>query len=63
MREQADMLLAIAIAGIYASEIYLKVRACKKLDLDELPRAFELHDLDGLLVVSGLSRRLEQQAS
>jgi hypothetical protein len=49
---------AAIAAGLYAVEIYLKVRICKKLGLDSLPRAFEFHDLDGLFVLTGLSRRL-----
>ncbi len=50
---------ASAIAhGLYALEITLKVLICKRLDLEALPTAFEIHDLDGLLVLSGLSRKL-----
>jgi hypothetical protein len=49
---------AIAL-GIYALEIYLKIRICQRLDLDELPRPFQTHDLDGLLVLSGLKRRMD----
>ncbi len=45
--------------GIYAVEIYLKVRICETLDLEALPRAFQIHDLDGLLVLSGLRRRMD----
>ena len=46
---------ASAIAmGVYSLEIHLKVRICKRLNLTALPRAFEIHELDGLLVVSGL---------
>jgi len=46
--------------GIYAVEIYLKVRICERLDLEALPRPFQIHDLDGLLVLSGLSRRMDE---
>ncbi len=53
---------AIAM-GLYALEIRLKERICHRLDLDELPRAFEIHDLSGLLVLSGLKRRLEDPAN
>jgi hypothetical protein len=49
---------AIALA-LYALEIYLKVRICERLDLDALPKAFQIHDLDGLLVLSGLKRRMD----
>jgi hypothetical protein len=48
---------AIATA-LYALEIRLKVLICKHLDLQQLPQAFEIHDLDGLLLLAGLSRRL-----
>src|SRR5262249_10514213 len=36
------------------------VKICYRLDLDSLPKAFEIHDLDGLLVLTGLKRRLDQ---
>jgi hypothetical protein len=49
---------AIAL-GLYALEIYLKVRICLRLDLDALPTAFQTHELDGLLVLSGLKRRMD----
>jgi hypothetical protein len=46
-------------AGIYALEIHLKVLICKHLDILHLPRAFEIHDLEELLILTGLSRKLE----
>jgi hypothetical protein len=46
---------ASAIAmGLYSLEIQLKVRVCVRLNLVKLPIAFEIHDLEGLLVLSGL---------
>jgi hypothetical protein len=48
---------AIADA-LYALEIRLKVQICKRLDLEALPKAFETHDLEGLLLLAGLSRRI-----
>jgi hypothetical protein len=46
---------ASAIAmGVYSLEIHLKVRICAKLNLTSLPRIFEIHDLEGLLVMCGL---------
>ena len=46
---------ASAIAmGVYSLEIHLKVRICKRLNLEALPKPFEIHDLEGLLVLSGL---------
>jgi hypothetical protein len=53
---------AAIAAGLYALEIGLKVKICKRLALKELPRAFEIHDLDGLLVLTGLSRLLNGPA-
>lgn len=49
---------SIALA-LYALEIYLKVRVCMRLDLDELPTAFQIHKLDGLLVFSGFKKRMD----
>jgi hypothetical protein len=49
---------AAIAAGLYALEIYLKVRICKKLNLESLPKEFEIHDLEGLMVLCGLFRRL-----
>jgi hypothetical protein len=55
----AEAALAGAIAGaLYALEIRLKVLVYKRLDLEYLPRAFEIHDLDSLLLLAGLSRRI-----
>ena len=48
---------ASAIAmGIYSLEIHLKVRICQKLNLQHCRRPFEIHDLEGLLVIAGFSR-------
>ncbi|HZW34967.1 MAG TPA: hypothetical protein VFF52_29860 [Isosphaeraceae bacterium] len=46
------------LMGLYALEINLKARICRRLDLQHLPRAFEVHDLEGLLLLAGLSKRL-----
>jgi hypothetical protein len=55
---------ASAIANaLYALEIRLKVLVCKRLDLESLPRAFEIHDLDGLLLLAGLSRRILRKSA
>jgi hypothetical protein len=46
---------ATAIAmGVYSLKIHLKVRICQKLNLHALPKPFEIHDLEGLLVLCGL---------
>jgi hypothetical protein len=53
---------AIAM-GLYALEIRLKVRICHVLGLKSLPKPFEIHDLEGLLVVSGLSKPLSARSA
>ncbi len=47
--------------GIYALEIALKVRICSRIGLQQLPRPFEIHDLEGLLIVSGLSSAMNKR--
>ena len=49
--------------GLYSLETRLKARICRQLDLLRLPRPFEIHELDGLLLLSGLSRRLNQRSA
>ncbi len=49
--------------ALYALEIRLKVLICKRLDLEALPKAFETHDLPGLLLLAGLSRRLQRRSA
>jgi hypothetical protein len=44
---------AIAM-GVYSLEIHLKVLICRRLNLAGLPKAFEIHELESLLVLSGL---------
>jgi hypothetical protein len=64
LAEAEEMLLqdrygtAIALA-LYSLEIYLKVRICRRLDLLKLPKAFQTHMLDGLLVLSGLQTAMD----
>lgn len=45
--------------GFYALEIHLKVRICDRLELTQLLAAFHTHDLDGLLVLTGLKYRMD----
>jgi hypothetical protein len=50
---------ASAIAmGIYALEIRLKVIICRKLEVATLPSHFEIHDLDALITLTGLSGKV-----
>lgn len=64
--EDAEQLLrsarhaAAIMMGLYALEIRLKERICRHLDLDHLPRAFETHDLAGLLVLVGLTKKINE---
>lgn len=49
--------------GLYALEIRLKERICRRLDLDALPKAFQIHDLAGLLLLAGLSKRINDSVN
>jgi hypothetical protein len=60
LRKAGRYASAIAM-GLYALEIRLKERICRRLDLTQLPTPFEIHDLDGLLVLAGLSRRISSK--
>jgi hypothetical protein len=51
------------VFGYYALEILLKVRICKHLRLAKLPKALEFHDLDALLIMSGLQGELNGASS
>jgi hypothetical protein len=50
-------------SALYALEIRLKVLICKKLELEQLPQAFEIHHLPGLLLLAGLSARIERRGA
>jgi hypothetical protein len=56
---QAGRFASAIAEGLYALEITLKVLICKRLDLQHLPKAFEVHDFAGLLVLSGFSRQMQ----
>ncbi len=64
--EDAEQLLkssrhaSAIMMGLYALEIRLKERICRHLDLEVLPLAFQIHDLAGLLVLSGLSKKINE---
>ena len=58
---RAGRYAAAVYLGGYAVECALKVSICKILDLEALPRTFAVHDLDVLLMHSGLKRRLSQE--
>jgi hypothetical protein len=51
------------VLGLYALEITLKAKICHRLNLTHLPRPFEIHELDELLNLSGLSKRLDEPAA
>ncbi len=49
-------------AGIYALEILLKTGICRVLNLSQMPRIFEIHDLDGLATSAGLRSNVDDPA-
>lgn len=46
------------VLGFYALEILLKACVCRRLELQELHGKFQVHDLDFLLILTGLKKRL-----
>ena len=57
----AKLWAASIYLGGYAVECYLKAAICTTLDLDGLPRPFETHELEPLLMYSGLQRSLKSE--
>lgn len=57
--EAAGRYAAAIAARLYALEIYLKYRICRHLNLSNPPRMLEIHQLDALMLYTGLKRRLE----
>ena len=47
------------IMGLFAVEILLKCLICKNIREDRLPKVFEEHELQRLLIMAGLRRELE----
>lgn len=47
-------------AGLYALEIYLRLRVCQRLDLANFPRILEIHDLEALAIYSGFDNSLNR---
>jgi hypothetical protein len=43
---------------LYALEIMLEMLICERLDLTQLPQPFELNELEGLLILSGLKNAM-----
>ena len=62
--EDAEVLFAAGrysaaiVMGIYALEIRLKVVICRRLDLPDLPKPFEIHELQELLILTGFSNKI-----
>jgi HEPN domain-containing protein len=52
----------VYLAG-YSVECYLKYAICRQLDLDELLALFSVHDLEGLLLCSGLDKQFRSNAN
>lgn len=52
---------ASAIAfGLYALEIDLKIVICRRLDLTQLPKVFQTHSREDLLLHTGLSNKISR---
>lgn len=56
---QARQFATAMYLGGYACECYLKARICRLLEVDRLPKTFHSHDLEALLLHSGLSSRIK----
>jgi len=50
---------AVYLAG-YCVECYLKAAICRTLDVARLPKIFGIHDLETLLLYSGLERLMKE---
>lgn len=66
LREARALLEAGCFAGAvyiggYAVECYLKAAICRRLGWDQLLGVFRTHDLEGLLLYTGLNFELESQ--
>ncbi len=61
LRDARRWASAVAM-GIYSLEIRIKVLICLHLDLEQLPRAVQFHELQDLLVLTGLSNRIKREA-
>lgn len=48
--------------GGHAIECQLKLNICQTLDLQELPETFKVHDLEALLLHSGVQSKLHSNA-
>lgn len=51
---------ASIMSAFYSLEIRLKVIICRRLQIENLPRIFETHDLDALILHAGLSRKIRE---
>jgi len=57
---KAGRYAAAIMSGLYSLEIRLKVIICRRLDVQNLPRIFETHDLNALILHAGLSRKIQE---
>jgi hypothetical protein len=57
--EAAGRYGAAMAARLYAIEIYLKFRICRRLNLLNPLKRLEIHDLDALVVFAGFSQALD----
>jgi hypothetical protein len=49
------------IMALFSVEILLKCLICRNIREQELPRIFEEHDLEGLLMMAGLRSKLQSR--
>jgi hypothetical protein len=47
---------------LYALEIRIKTKVCQKLSIDKLPKACRTHEINELIIFTGLSRELDDPA-
>lgn len=49
---------AAIMSGFYSLEIRLKVIICRRLEVQTLPKIFETHNLEALMLHTGLSQKI-----
>jgi HEPN domain-containing protein len=57
---KAGRYAAAIMHGLYALEIALKVLICRRLDVSNLPRVFETHNLEALMLHAGLAEKIRK---
>jgi HEPN domain-containing protein len=57
---KAGRYAAAIMHGLYALEIALKVVICRRLDAASLPKVFETHNLEALMLHAGLAEEIRK---